>query len=208
MNLLLDDSVRQAYTPDWRASDTLLVRLDQLLRQWRPRSIVETGPGLSSILFYRYAQSRPGTHYVSLDHEGTFHERFVAHARSLGFDTGNAHAVPLADDQFYARCPLPQRTYDLIVLDGPASSESRALPRSLELIRGWMHPRSILVQDDTHRVPERSVVDTIERWFPGGHFQCLDVQDPHYPRRSTILLPATSPWARMKRVLGSFRKAT
>jgi predicted O-methyltransferase YrrM len=205
MNLQFDEAVRDHYTHDWRVSDSLFNRLQTLLASWRPKSIVETGPGLSSILFYRYARHWPGIRYFSLNHAGPFHDRFVDHAQSLGFDTGNAFAVPLADDEYYAGCPVPKERYDLILLDGPASSESRALPRTLEMIRDWVHPDSIVIQDDTHRAPERSAVDVIVSWFPAGHFCREELQDPNFPRLSTLLTPRASGWSRLKRRFRSWR---
>lgn len=201
MNLTMDGSVCQNYTEDWRISDALYQWLEELLLRWRPTSIVETGPGWSSLLFYRYAQARPRTAYASLNHEGPFHDRFIEHARALGFDTSNAFAVPLAEDEYYSSCPIPRRGYDLVLLDGPISSQSRALPRALDMIRPWVHADSIVIQDDTHRAPERSTVATIEGWFPRGHFQRIDLQDPRFPRLSTVLLPNASLWQRVRRRL-------
>ncbi len=201
MSMSVAETVRENYSADWRASDTLFERLAVLLAEWRPRSIVETGPGMSSILIYGYVKDHPGTKYASLDHEGPFHDKFVAHARELGYDTSTAFAVPLAADEYYAHSPLPPGPYDLVLLDGPASSESRALRRALDMIRPWVHPRSVVIQDDTHRGPERYAVDVIESWFPAGHFHREDIQDPNYPRLSTLLTPRTSAWKAMKRRL-------
>jgi len=181
------------YVPVFRASDELLARLQQLLETYMPRSILETGPGLSSILFYQYQRFQrlhPAVVYHSLDHISKWHRQFVVHLNELGFDPTHAYAVRVGEN-YYNTKPIPEgKKYDLLFLDGPPGSKKRGTPAALRFIRSHVGDHSIVIHDDTHRKTETRNIEQIMSWFPAEHYTREVIEDQaQKPRLSDVLIP-------------------
>jgi hypothetical protein len=97
------DAETSYYAPQWRISDELVKVIPELLERCRPQTILETGPGLSSIIFYKYQSECPNVKYFNIDQRGPTNHRFRAHISSLGFDVKNSFA-----------CDLPRRLLRLV----------------------------------------------------------------------------------------------
>ena len=182
---------RRRYDPQWAISRELEEVLLVLLEAYRPRSILETGPGVSSILLLRYARVR-GARTYHLDHRAAPNLAFVEHLRELGLPTEDVDACELTAE-FYDLSQArfaPDERFELLLLDGPPESRQRASETAMEFLRRHGTAESIIIQDDTHRRPEESVVVALQRWYGAEHYVRLDIADGTYTRRrSTVLVP-------------------
>jgi len=171
------------YTPDWRASDAALDCIEAVLFKYRPGSILEFGPGLSSFLFYRYAAKNPGVSYLVYDHESSFAYEHAARVDKAGFSSLNINILQLNASQGYDFIDSVLPTAAFIFIDGPPSSEAR-----WQLAKPLSEPRfdeSIFLIDDTHRANENELAEHLA----AGRRQ-HSIQDILFPpRRSTLLIP-------------------
>ena len=170
------------YTPDWRTSDAALDCLQAILEKYKPKSILELGPGLSSFLFYRYAAKDLTITYQVFDHKDTFAYEHASRVKKAGFDPGNITILPLTEshDYDFGKNVIP--TADFIFVDGPPASEAR-----LRLVGIFSSPRfaqSIFLIDDTHRACEAELTRLLTR---PTHTPCL-IRDLNFPPRTSILL--------------------
>ena len=170
------------YTPDWRTSDAALDCLQAVLEKYKPKSILELGPGLSSFLFYRYAANDKTTAYQVFDHKDTFAYEHASRVKKAGFDPSNITILPLTEghDYDFGKNVIP--TSDLIFVDGPPASESR-----LRLAGIFSAPRfaqSLFLIDDTHRACEAELARLLARPTHVAHL----IRDLNYPPRTSMLL--------------------
>lgn len=188
----LSESDINCFEPDWRISKEMLLILGELLRLIQPDSILETGAGVSSLLFYHYLQSKPQTVYRSHDQSGRWNDRFLSHVRRLGFPTSNITSSPIRDE-FYERIApdaVAHRPFDLIVFDGPSALRHRASDRGRAFLKENGASSSIYVLDDTNWPAIRALRNYLEEQFGTESFQAYEVRDRSYNWRvSTILLP-------------------
>jgi hypothetical protein len=172
------------YTPAWRTSDAALDCIQAVLEKYKPRSILELGPGLSSFLFYKYAEENPTVMYQVFDHKDTFAYKHSTRVKEAGFDPSNITILPLTagHDYNFGKNYIPST--DLIFVDGPPDSEAR-----LRLERIFVHPRfdcCLWLIDDTHRWPEAELARLLTRPTHTAHL----IRDLIFtPRTSTLLVP-------------------
>lgn len=192
-SLFVTPEMAARYKRSWRISWEVHDFLIEHLRTNLPRSILETGPGMSSILFYQYAQKVPEVDYFVLNHPSPYHEPFIDHMKELGFDTSNVFLCPL-QNEFYQlnQVTIPKnQVFDLIILDGPPGTNGRTSPQAMEFLKTHTGPRTTILVDDTHR-SERKIVDCVKSWFPPDHFNQITIQDSNFERNSTVLVPNKS----------------
>jgi len=188
--LSITDDMRNRYTQGWRASEELLIELHRLLYTYKPRSILETGPGLSSILFYEYQLLNPGTVYISLNHPSEHHKIFIDHMVELGFDVSTAHEAPLVDGYYDVSAVPEDSKFDLFSLDGPPDSQDRASESAMKFFKAHCHVGSIFVQDDTNRQAETRVITDMCAYLGRSDESIKVLQDSFYEHRtSKVLLP-------------------
>lgn len=189
---MLNSDELSAYHPIWRASDALLYGVDFVLRYARPMTIFETGVGATSLLIQKYCKAMgPQTVYQALESPGPWIDIHRGHLRRFGLDDSGVHVCPVTDDYVTDGFELRSPRLDLVLLDGPASSQLRGRHRVLELVRPRVHTRTVFVVDDTHRRRERVVCEILMSWFAAGHLTPIVLPDRiHAPRSSTLLLPA------------------
>lgn len=162
-----------AISPDFAS---LLVDTLQTLR---PRTIVELGCGVSTIVSSYVMEGMPGeAKLVSIDHDSTFSNICRAQLQQHGFSNKTQiydcplvrHTLSDQQWQFYdlSRAELPDQI-DLLVIDGPPEwiqpmSRYPAVP----LLFSRLSPHATILLDDAGRPDERKAV---ERWL--GEFAGL-----------------------------------
>jgi len=172
------------YTPAWRASDAALDCIQAVLGKYKPRSILEFGPGLSSFLFYKYASENPGVSYQAFDHKDTFAFEHKARVGKAGFDSSNITILPLTSGHDYDFRGIAIPSADFVFLDGPPDSEARLRMKQLFCAQAFDH--SLWLIDDTHRIPESCLARILTRPTYKQHL----IRDLIFARRtSTLLLP-------------------
>ena len=172
------------YTPEWRTSDSLLESIEALLKKYKPRSILEFGPGLSSFLFYRYAKENEAS-YWAYDHESPFAHKHIHHVHEARYDSDNISVLPLDSNQGYDFQGRVIPIADFVFIDGPPSSKAR-----YELYHIFCRPLfkpSIFVIDDTHRLHELHLAINIAHAHNLRPFHIHDILFP--PRTSIVLIP-------------------
>lgn len=190
--MTLTDQERGQFAADWAISRDLETALIALLEERRPRTVIELGAGLSTILLLRYAE-QTGAATIHLDQPGRHHANLLSCLKTAGLSPHFVRACPLVED-FYspsltADCDSP---FDLVIIDGPRGSRARTSAAGVQFLARVIGRRSIVVADDTNRTPELRLVDQIANWFGSDHFERREVRDSVFtPRRSTLLIPRT-----------------
>lgn len=192
--LLISPEDAKRYHPGWRISWELADFLAEHLKTYLPRTILETGPGMSSILFYQYAGLVPEVKYFSVDHQSKFHGGFLTHMKEKGFDVSNAFIVPWEEGKFYdlgihPDAFFPRQKFDLIFFDGPP--DGRGTKEAIKFVKDHTGPGTCIIVDDTHREHELRVIEIAKKWYPKDHFEVvtLKANDRRDFRVSTALVP-------------------
>ncbi len=127
---------------------------------------------------------------MSLDHPSGYHKIFIDHIIELGFDPSGAWETPLVGD-YYDTLPIPPSIeFDLVFLDGPPGSMDRASHTAEAFIKSHLHEQSVVIQDDTHRVPEQELIDRLHGYLGRDRYEAWVIYDEIFPpRTSTVLTP-------------------
>lgn len=141
----------------------------------RPRTVVELGSGVSTLLIGRMLKEAGAGKLYSLDHDASWAERTRAHVRANGLED---HVVVLdaplsrqrVDGEDYEWYQLPHEVrslpgIDLLVVDGPPQSLSPSgIPRypALPAFGKQMSPDGLIYVDDAKRPQEQRM---IEKWL-------------------------------------------
>lgn len=145
------------------------------------RTVVELGPGVSSVLI-DYAASRRGRplEMVGLEHD----DRYCDIVRDrLGYHGATGyrllHAPLVEQDVLGQRTPwyapsvvaqLPEHI-DLLIVDGPPNTRGRgSRAPAWPLLRDRLSPGALLIVDDTDRLDERRMVAS---WMAGGRLRVV-----------------------------------
>ena len=118
---------------------------------------LECGSGLSTLLF-----DTKGCEHISLEHYS--YHMSGSNSVILTKLTGN----PLWYDW------IPSHPFDLIFIDGPAEAKDRF--GILRVLRECLHGSTVIVLDDTNRIPEQQLREKISKDynFSFDTFDCSD----------------------------------
>lgn len=170
-------------------SAALLVR-ETLLRQ--PRTIVELGSGVSTLLLGQVLKQRGSGRLLSIDHDPEWAERTRRQARFLGLEeyvtVVDAPLHPLSlDDCNYDWYDIPPaaldalgRKVDLLVVDGPPQGANPALITrypALPVFADRLSSDAWIFVDDAKRLTETAMVERWMQRFPGWLAQHYDTVD-------------------------------
>ena len=163
--------------------------LAELLAELRPRSILEIGPGRSSLILLNYAQ-HCGAVYRGLDARGQHHEFFRQIATDAGFEPKYVLACGLHNgwyDMAQANELIGTEAYELIVVDGPWEVWMRAVRAARVLLRAAAASGTAWIIDDAENDGPESVIRYVREWF-GPFAQERHVRDDLNPLRTTAIL--------------------
>ena len=175
--------VEQAYDPLWRLGLNALAVLIDVLEIFKPRRILELGPGYSSIFLYEYAAllHRAGgkpVEYFAIDEIGPYGVKHKEIVQQQGFDASNIFAVPRVvgeSDYDFSKVILPDKwKADLILVDGPSGPTGRVTDDSVAFLRSVSCPGTAWLIDDIHRPDGAFLYDMIRR---GGRFRAANIPD-------------------------------
>jgi len=164
-----------------------------LLDAYRPMSVVETGCGISSFLFQRYAASIAGirlAHFVS-QRDG---EPLRSHLEELNLHPEFVHLCPTVHDECdFSGLKLPDhQKYDVVLVNSASDARLRSSQSVLNFLRGRATPDSIWILAETTRAWDPSIITAIKKWFGTEHFFDFEVRDSSFPgRKNRILVPGT-----------------
>ena len=190
IDLHVTDSERSHFSPDWAISRELEVALIALLEEHQPKSVIELGAGLSTIILLRYAAAT-GAKTIHLDQPGAAYANLVSCLRLAGLPLDSVRECRIVN-HFYAESMLSDcdSPADLVIVDGPRGSRSRTSTAGIQFLARVISKNSIVIVDDTNRPAEARLAAKIANWFGEQNFDTLDVSDSVYThRRSTLLAP-------------------
>lgn len=156
----------------WAITPELGAILVRTVLERRPKTIVELGSGVSSIVHGYSLELVGGGRVISLDHDAAYAEvtrrEIALHALS---DTVTVVDAPLVTQlvggesfDWYSLANLPEDTrIDMLLVDGPPARTGRlARYPALPLLLSRLADGATLVLDDAARRSERAIV---ERWM-------------------------------------------
>ena len=158
---------------DWAAAPDLLLHLANTVVQRRPRSIVECGSGVSTLVLARTAQlARLPTRIVSLEHDSRYLEstsRLLSlHGLSESVDLRLAPLCPTQIDDhntnWYERAAISDLlNIEMLIVDGPPSYAGpfSRYPAAVLLGRRLAETALVLL-DDAARSDESQIADMWE----------------------------------------------
>lgn len=158
----------------WSASPELAAVLYTIVRTERPKTVVELGSGVSTIVV-AYALEMNGEGRVrSLDHDSDYGSATAQTLRRHGLANAEVLHAPLTEvsvgnnmHRWYdlREVVLPD-AIDLLIVDGPPrETASRARYPALPLLKDRLSPSATIVLDDAGRPDETAIV---EAWRRGG----------------------------------------
>lgn len=147
----------------WSMEAAALNRIETLIREHKPRTVVELGSGLSTLCIAHYVSDYGGT-LISLEEHAGYAanvrqlltarqlEATVLYAPVRGFQ--GYHFYDL--EYCYIDVFLKERPIDLLIVDGPKGGASRR--RALDIMSGYMKPLN-----GTGRLVGLAVIDDAKR---------------------------------------------
>jgi len=197
--LKIRDADRNHYDADHRASPAILNEIAKLLSDYMPQSILELGPGLSSMLFFGYKAKQylyPDVYYLAMDHPSQYHDLFVGHLVEKGLDISATVALDLVEpDGFYDYKQLykdnrleQDRPIDFFFIDGPPAPRRRFNDSSLEFFRHHVGSNTMFILDDHHRGKEQQLAQALIKMI-GGPVKTYKVDDVDNKRHSLVVIP-------------------
>jgi predicted O-methyltransferase YrrM len=171
----------------WALTADAAVVLAREIALNRPRTIVELGSGVSTVLIGRMLKQAGVGQLFSLDHDPSWAEETRRHIQASGLQD---HVVvldaPLARQQFGGKdfnwYQVPEQlrqagSIDLIIVDGPPQNlDPSGMPRypALPAFLAQLSPQAMIYVDDAKRPQEQAM---IKRWLqenPGFKSRMLE----------------------------------
>lgn len=172
----------------WPLDRTFAAELDRELARRRPKTIVEVGSGVSTLVLASYAE-QAGARVISLEHEEEFAKRTHRLLDAAGLlDHVDIHLRPLTDPTperpgpWYAMDDLPE-AIDFVLIDGPPE---RAGGRAGVLPALWsrLSEGAVMMLDDADRPGE---VEALGFWV-SMYGEELTAYRPGYGKNGALVL--------------------
>lgn len=184
---LLDLKAPIPSTRSWAASPDLLLTLLQYARSSNPRTIVDLGSGMSTLVL---AKSAPKAKIYSIDNSQEFADktkRVLENHEVTNVDLRVAPLTPHSSgvDWYDLSKFVDISDIDLLFIDGPPGSKNPEArhPAIAECI-SKLSPRAIVIIDDVARAGERALAEEFARLLPTHSIEFLD-----HEKGSAVLLP-------------------
>jgi predicted O-methyltransferase YrrM len=172
----------------WAVSPDFAKVLVSLILQFRPRLIVETGSGVSTLLC-AYALQRNGSgRILSLEHDERFYASSLEQIRLHEMENiATVHLAPIQDIRISqqtwpwysvdAIAGLETGSVDMLVIDGPPGKLHRcARYPALPILIEKLSPDVRLVIDDANRDDEARVAELWHAEFPDFRIELLPTE--------------------------------
>lgn len=133
---------------------------EQVPQLVNPTRILEFGPGRSTKVL---AAAFPKAYVDTLEHQEAFYLKHLANLQHLPLVT--VYHCPLDKDGFYSSGVWQERTYDLVLVDGPPKHTKVRAREGAACIFGNLNPGALVILDDSHRPDEQEIL----RNWTGAH---------------------------------------
>lgn len=152
---------------EWALSPDALKALVQLIRQRRPKLVLETGSGISTIVTAYLLKQQGGGKVISLDQDADFGARTQEAIRQHGLGRyAEVRSAPLTTQRIDGKDwkwydPKTWRSVgkiDFLTVDGPVGSLAR-LSRwpAVPLLKDKLKPDAVILLDDADRDDEKII---------------------------------------------------
>jgi len=187
LNAALDTNVkafREVFGSHVMSVQALRELIDVLVAT-KPKTVLELGSGLSSVLLGVYAKAT-GCKVKSLNMPGEWHDKLLAlwpkDLPAIDFVVVDVDSAT----GWYAWTPSAEDVYDLVIVDGPDRWKSRVAPAGLATVKHVLAHGSTLVVDDINdKRPELlSCYADITSYCSG--YTSRKVQDTEFKKRHTL----------------------
>lgn len=162
-------------TRNWAASPDLLRELMRHVLRNHPRTIVECGSGVSTIVLARCLDILGAGHLYSLEHLPDQADKTRQELTRQGLDgratvlTAPLRSHAIKDERFdwYGTEALPAGAYDMLVIDGPpATTGPMARYPAGPLLFSRLSPQAAVFLDDSSRQQEQAILARWRNEFP------------------------------------------
>jgi predicted O-methyltransferase YrrM len=184
---LLDLSAPIPATRSWAASPDVLLTLLQFAKQSNPKTILDLGSGMSTLVL---AKSAPAAKVISIDNSAEFAQKTQEMLSLHGVSNAEVRVAPLTAHtsgvDWYDLSKIADLSdIDLLFIDGPPGSKNdRARhPALAECLLKLSH-RAIIVIDDAARDGEKDLAQEFAKALPSHRLEFL----PH-EKGTAVLLP-------------------
>ena len=170
-------------TEHWSAAPDFLKLVSDYCLENKPKVIVECSSGTSSLVLARCCQISQCGQVYSLENGDEFVEKTSAQLASLSL-SGHCDVIcaPLQkivlDDkafQWYDITSLPEKTIDMLVIDGPPGFLQRhSRYPALPMLSGRLAEHCIIFLDDAARDDELELVEIWLKMHPEFSYEYID----------------------------------
>lgn len=182
----LDLGLKKSLPPTrrWAASPDLLKQLSTYALQARPKTIVECGSGVSTIVLARCAQLNGAGFVYTLEHSPEAAEQTRRNLKQHGLEEYVAvleaplrtYALGGQSWSWYSLEGLPEAGIDMLFVDGPpAATQNLARYPAGPLLLTRLTPGAAAFLDDANRGDEKRIVERWARELPAykrGQLDC------------------------------------
>ncbi len=176
LNSLLKFTAPLPATRGWVASPDLLLTLAHVVREFKPKLVVELGSGVSTVVMAKAGAKK----IISFDGS----DEYAGHTRNLL----GAHGANSAEVRYSKLAPYKSsngwydpnsfkdiKKIDLLVIDGPqGGNDSNARYPALDVLLSKLSPKAVIILDDVNRPGERRLAEDFAKALPKHSLNILD----------------------------------
>lgn len=174
-----------AYDRNWSAAPDFLELIVRHVLAVRPATIVECSSGVTTLMLARCCAMNGQGRVYSLENGAEYAARTRAEIARYGLDEHasvidaplTAWAIEQRAYQWYTLADLPERTIDMLVIDGPPGFIQRhSRYPALPLLFDRLAEDSVVFMDDAARADEREIVALWQARFPAIAHEFVDTE--------------------------------
>lgn len=176
LNSLLKFSAPLPATRGWVASPDLLLTISQLVKEHKPKLVVELGSGVSTLVVAKSGAKK----VISFDGDAEFAEQTRELLKEHGVRGVEVRLASLMPFRGGANWYDPSKfkdlkNIDLLIVDGPQGGDnSDARYPALEVLLNKLSSKAIIVLDDVNRTGERKLAEDFAKALPKHQLRILD----------------------------------
>ena len=170
-------------TRGYAASPDFLYSINQIIKNEKPKTVVEAGSGVSTLIAsYSFKKYSNDSRIISLDHESHYANKTISEISNHNLEEyANVIHAPLKkyNDSFiwYDTSKIDSlEEIDFLIIDGPPSKGSKdARYPAMPILFDKLSNNAIIILDDSKRKMEKDVVKKWKNDFPNQlQFKYID----------------------------------
>lgn len=176
LNSLLKFTAPLPATRGWVASPDLLLTISQLVKEHKPKLVVELGSGVSTLVVAKSGAKK----VISFDGDAEFAEQTRGLLKQHGVRGVEVRLAPLIPYRGGANWYDPSKfkdlkNIDLLIVDGPQGGDnSYARYPALEVLLKKLSAKAVVILDDVNRSGERKLAEDFAKALPNHELRILD----------------------------------